>query len=365
MPQPASGLLRCSLRERREAAGRTAASLAAEVGVSRQALGRIESGGAVPSTLVALRLARALHCAVEQLFELGQPQLTVPLDAPPGTRVRLARLGAEVRAVPLGGEAGLHQPADGVVRAAAGPGRVTVDLLAPPGDLERTALVAGCDPALGLLCGRLGAEGRAAWVPHDSLGALAAAARGEVHVAGLHLGGGDAHRQVIARTLPGAALVRAWQVQQGLMLAPGNPLGVRGAPDLARRDLRLVTRAAGAGGRALLDRWFQVAGLSGRERAARHARSLLADSPLAAAALVARGEADAAPGPSSAARAHGLTFVPLHLDAFDLAVPERHLGHPGVQALLSAARSAAFLDDLRSVGGYVPPDLSLTRLEVS
>ncbi|MXV21019.1 substrate-binding domain-containing protein, partial [Deinococcus xianganensis] len=74
------------------------------------------------------------------------------------------------------------------------------------------------------------------------------------------------------------------------------------------------------------------------------------------AALVARGEADVAPGPRSAAGAHGLPFIPLVVEAFDLAIPERHLAHPGVQALIAAAGSAAFQADLRSLGGYDPAD---------
>ena len=37
-----------------------------------------------------------------------------------------------------------------------------------------------------------------------------------------------------------------------------------------------------------------------------------------------------------------------------LHLPERHLGHPGVLALLAAARSSTFREDLRSLGGYDP-----------
>ena len=42
--------------------------LAARVGISRQALSELEAGKACPSTAVALALARALRCKVEDLF---------------------------------------------------------------------------------------------------------------------------------------------------------------------------------------------------------------------------------------------------------------------------------------------------------
>ncbi|NTX98997.1 substrate-binding domain-containing protein [Deinococcus sp. JMULE3] len=342
--------LRCAVRERREAAGLSVSALAAQVGLSRQALSRVESGAAVPGTRQALLLARALRCRVEDLFSLGAARLParVPPGTPPGTRVRLAEVDGAWQALPLSGEAGLRVAADGVLLAS---GEVEVPLSLD--EARRTALVAGCDPALGLLCTSL-TGGRAAWVPRASLEALQAAARGEVHAAGLHLGRPERHREVVARELPGARLLRLWQAEQGLIVAPGNPLGVRGPADLPRA--RLVTRPAGAGGRALLDSWLREAGLDAAGRAARHAAAPVAASPLDAAAAVARGEADVAPGPRSAAGAYGLGLVPLVMEAFDLAVPERHLAHPGVQALIAAARSAAFHADLRSLGGYVPAD---------
>ncbi|MXV21628.1 helix-turn-helix transcriptional regulator, partial [Deinococcus xianganensis] len=48
---PHSGVaVRCAVRERREAAGLSVSALAAQVGLSRQALSRVESGAAVPGT---------------------------------------------------------------------------------------------------------------------------------------------------------------------------------------------------------------------------------------------------------------------------------------------------------------------------
>ena len=50
----------------------TQAELAARVGVSRKTINTVENGVFVPSTVLALRLARALGRPVEALFELGR-----------------------------------------------------------------------------------------------------------------------------------------------------------------------------------------------------------------------------------------------------------------------------------------------------
>ncbi|OYW45732.1 MAG: transcriptional regulator [Sphingomonadales bacterium 32-68-7] len=57
-----------ALRDRREAAGLTQAELAGRIGVSRKTVNTVENGVFVPSTIVALKLAKALSCTVEDLF---------------------------------------------------------------------------------------------------------------------------------------------------------------------------------------------------------------------------------------------------------------------------------------------------------
>ncbi|MDB5722071.1 MAG: transcriptional regulator [Alphaproteobacteria bacterium] len=58
------------LRDARSALGLTQAELAERVGVSRKTINTVENGVFVPSTLLALKLARALGCAVEAIFSL-------------------------------------------------------------------------------------------------------------------------------------------------------------------------------------------------------------------------------------------------------------------------------------------------------
>ncbi|MFT3809118.1 MAG: helix-turn-helix transcriptional regulator [Micropepsaceae bacterium] len=58
------------LREARTEAGLTQAQLAELIGVSRKTINTVENGVFVPSTTLALKLARALKTNVESLFFL-------------------------------------------------------------------------------------------------------------------------------------------------------------------------------------------------------------------------------------------------------------------------------------------------------
>lgn len=68
MPEGLANRLR-ELRAEREL---TQAALAELVGVSRKTVNTVENGVFVPSTTLALKLARALGCSVETLFSLEQ-----------------------------------------------------------------------------------------------------------------------------------------------------------------------------------------------------------------------------------------------------------------------------------------------------
>jgi putative transcriptional regulator len=51
----------------------TQTELGDKVGVSRQTINSIESGRYVPSTTLALKLAKVLKCKFDDLFELEKP----------------------------------------------------------------------------------------------------------------------------------------------------------------------------------------------------------------------------------------------------------------------------------------------------
>lgn len=61
-----------TLRAAREARGLTQAELAERIGVSRKTINTVENGVYVPSTVIALKLARVLDSSVEALFSLSE-----------------------------------------------------------------------------------------------------------------------------------------------------------------------------------------------------------------------------------------------------------------------------------------------------
>ena len=65
--------LRNSLKDERARLGLTQAELAERVAVSRKTINTVENGVFVPSTTLALKLARALGCRVEDVFQLDDP----------------------------------------------------------------------------------------------------------------------------------------------------------------------------------------------------------------------------------------------------------------------------------------------------
>ena len=58
------------LREERAKRNLTQADLAAMVDVSRKTINTVENGVFIPSTVLALRLAKALGTSVESLFQI-------------------------------------------------------------------------------------------------------------------------------------------------------------------------------------------------------------------------------------------------------------------------------------------------------
>lgn len=181
---------------------------------------------------------------------------------------------------------------------------------------------------------------------------LADLAAGRAVLAGCHLiepESGVWNLAAARAHLPGGHVLIRWARRvQGLLCAPGNPLGITGLRDAAARGLRFAVRAGGAGSARLLDHLLAreglaAAGLKIAERPAETHADL--------AALIAAGEADCGLGLQAAAA--GLGFLPLVEDeCFDLALSRRDYFEPPAQALLAFARTADFARRARQLGGY-------------
>jgi molybdate-binding protein/DNA-binding XRE family transcriptional regulator len=357
------------IRSRRQAAGLSQQELARRCGLTRQAVNAIEAGHYIPSTLVALRLAMALGCRVEELFRLPEERIRVEAewlgDASARdrgrTRIQLARIGDRLCARPLTGAAAFAA-ADGLTTRTTGPpkdanAQVTIDLWVDAELPDRTVVLLGCDPALALLGTHLTRRYpalRLVWVHSSSLTALRLLGRGEAHAAGTHLWdqeAGEYNVPYVRRELAGRRLVivtlSEWQ--QGLIVAHGNPKGISGTADLQRSEITMVNREPGAGSRALLDLWLHSAGVTSTRV---NGYSYEVSSHLEVAETVARGLADTGPGIMAVAHALGLDFIPLQEERYDLVIPLEFLNAPAVQAVLDIAVSRPFQAELEALGGY-------------
>lgn len=205
-----------------------------------------------------------------------------------------------------------------------------------------------------------------------SVDALAALAQGRCRVAGFHvpaLPGGSRQFAAAMKPLlkPGLhKLIGCVRRTQGLMVQPGNPLGLRGLADLVpqgQRAPRFLNRQSGSGTRLLMDHLLAEQGLVAEAIPGWFQPP--EDSHLAVAAALASGAADAGPGIEAAARAFGLGFVPLIDEDYFLVCLKDALDHPAVLKLRDALASSAWLQALQALPGYAPSSggqvLSLTQ----
>lgn len=200
---------------------------------------------------------------------------------------------------------------------------------------------------------------------HGSLDALRALAGNRCDIAGFHLPEGEMAGAVAER-------YRAWlrpalhrlihvvQRQQGLMIASGNPKGIRGIADLARPGIRFVNRQAGSGTRLLFDALLLREGLDG-DRVQGYGQEEF--THLAVAAMVASGAADAGFGLQAAAHRFGLDFIPAARERYLLALKRERLQEPLIARLVDILRGKAFRSRLAALPGY-EADQAGTLVEV-
>lgn len=368
-----------TVRRYRRDLGLSQEALGNRVGVSRHAIMAIEGGRQVPSTALALRLADTFDCAVKDLFRLEPvPELEVNLPPPrpaatatppvPSSRVAVGRVGGRWAAHPL--PAHTTGAADAIVMEAAAPpsdappdreadspaaGRTRVRPVRGMRQLERNVLVAGCAPLLANLAHRVGegsGNARATWIPASSHRALDLLAAGMVHIAGLHLSGGEsseANVHAVRRRFPGKRMlvVNLTRWRQGFVVAARNPLDIRDAADLLRPGVRVVGREPGTGAddlfaRLLADEGGGRPGFSGP----------VAEGHLDVARRVHCGAADTGVAIESAALAWGLGFVPLVEERFDLVIPADIAEAPPVCRFLETMDDPGFRAEAASLPGY-------------
>ena len=282
-------------------------------------------------------------------------------------RVRMGCVGGKLMASPLSRGSGVvssFMKADGILEVPQGlegyeaGAEVSVRLLSPMEKLQNTLVVIGShDPLLDELGDMLHLESPELYMSSShvgSMGGIMAIRRGEAHAAGCHLldtNDGTYNRSFMKKYFPkgDVKLVRCVGRQQGLMVAKGNPLNIRGFSDIAGENVRYVNRQKGSGTRILTDYLCKQEKLDASTIYGYDREELTHTS---VAAQIVSGSADAGMGIYSAAKLYDLDFIPICIEEYDLIIPDHAWDTPMVQRLLATLKSDAFRDKILAMGGY-------------
>jgi putative molybdopterin biosynthesis protein len=344
------------LAQHRLTRGWSQASLAEASAVSRTEISAIETGRLVPSVAVALRLASALGEAVETLFGSTRSSPAVVWAWSPQNaadrRVWRASVNGRLLTYPVEPTAAGTVLHDGVSASGA------IDVVALEARPDRTLVLAGCDPLVGLLVQEIAARHGVRVLPllRSSMQALALLHQGLVHVAGLHLtdrSGESANDQAVRSNLgPGYSLIHQVRWDAGIAFDPRRC--ERSLSALLRADVRWVNREEGSAAR----RAFDV--LLGSRRRPKGYGHVVSDHR-AVAATVSSGWADAGICVRPVAADAHLAFIPLQQEAYELCVAESLLDDPRVAALTATLRSIHYRQIIGDVPGCVSSETGEQR----
>lgn len=282
-------------------------------------------------------------------------------------RARLGRVGGKLVASPLARGAGVvtsFVKADGIidvpqnVEGYEAGCRVQVRPLRPIEEIERTLVITGShDPLIDEAAEIMRRKWHNASVASShvgSMGGIFALKRREAHMGGIHLldeETGMYNISYIRQHFPegGVLLMKCVRRVQGLMVRPGNPLGVHGFADLPREGVRYVNRQKGSGTRILCD---YICRRDKIDTGAIYGYDREEYTHTAVAALIAGGSADAGLGIYSAAQIYGLDFIPVCTEKYDFLMLKEAYDLPVVQRWIKTLQSPEFSDRLNKMGGY-------------
>lgn len=185
----------------------------------------------------------------------------------------------------------------------------------------------------------------------EGLGRFAA---GEALICGMHVldtAIGEFNTSAIKNALPDHGVVAiewAWR-QQGLIVAPGNPLELHSLKDITDKNALLIDRQSGAGSRILLDHLFEKAGV---DKSLIKTTDKPARTEIDVGLTISNGKADVGIAVESVARQLRLDFIPLTKERFDLVMRRFDYFEPPIQNLLELTRSPAFIEKAEELGGY-------------
>ncbi|MBM3123726.1 MAG: ArsR family transcriptional regulator [Chloroflexi bacterium] len=189
-------------------------------------------------------------------------------------------------------------------------------------------------------------------LPVGSLDGLVNLRKGLCQISGSHLldESGEYNTPYVRHLFPDreVEIITLAHRTQGLLLAAGNPRGIKKMADLLKPNTRFVNRNPGSGTRLWLDGELKrlqipIEKINGYEK--------VVSTHSEAAMLVANDQADMALGLQAAAHQHGLDFIPLFEERYDLVLPREN--EPALAPVLDYLQTADFRRATASLTGYV------------
>jgi len=186
-----------------------------------------------------------------------------------------------------------------------------------------------------------------------SLASLAALSKGQCSIAGFHIAEGmePSATAMFRRYLKPRQhkLIGLATRTQGLMVAKGNPKGIRDLTDLTRNNVRLINRQCDSGSRVEFDELLSGAGIDPATIDGYHTEEF---THLAVAATVAGGMADAGYGIRAAAAHYGIDFIPLLTERYYLACRGDSMEEPVQAKFIELLRGEELREILAAMPGY-------------
>ena len=145
------------------------------------------------------------------------------------------------------------------------------------------------------------------------------------------------------------AVVNFCRREQGILIAKGNPRGIRSVADLGKPEIRIANRPLSTGTRLLLDTELQKAGIKGDEIKGYQNEF---QKHLDVGLEVLAGRADGGPGIRAVAGLLGLDFIPLRWEQFDFIIQKERFFEKGIQLLLGLLHNKKFKESAQSLEGY-------------
>jgi putative molybdopterin biosynthesis protein len=294
-------------------------------------------------------------------------------------RVNIGRVGEKTVATPLPRAAGSITSltkAEGIIRIPALSEGVTQDeeieaelLVDEEAILNTIVFIGSHDITIDVLADEIRRTGHNIWISSGnvgSLGGLMALRKGTCHITGSHLldtETGEYNISYIQRYLKGIKVSVFHLVlrDQGLIVARGNPRGIKGLEDLSREDISFVNRQAGSGTRVLLDYKLDQLGIKGETIKGYDQEEF---NHMAVAVDVLSEAADCGMGIFAAARALDLDFIPMGREQYDLIIPSSMLDNANIQVVLESVKSSEFRERVLALGGYDPSKSGQYWMEV-